>query len=360
MAELKQLGIRKVTGDIIVDASIFDDVPYGSGWMVSDLNEGYSAPVSGISVDHNRMVFGFFPGATSHSPAHITIFPDTNYFTIQNHARTSNGKTSHGIKLSLASKEGIKKGSHVLVEGRMPLASPVKYDSLAIHNPPEFAAQLMKEQLKKNGIAFQGKLRKDKMSSTAKLVTHHYSPPLSEMIIDFAKMSNNHATETLLKTIGAVHSGEPGRFETGILAVRHFLENVVGVSLTGMVAADGSGLSRYNQVSAKQMTDLLAYMWNSFHIGPEFVTCLAIFGEDGTLKRSKEASLNGNVRAKTGSMRNLHSLAGYLHLDSGDVVAFAVLTHGSSNNPQSQKRVIEEILTTVKGRVASAKTALLH
>jgi D-alanyl-D-alanine carboxypeptidase len=100
-------------------------------------------------------------------------------------------------------------------------------------------------------------------------------------------------------------------------------------------------------------------MWNNFQIGPEFVTSLAIFGEDGTLKNGSGGVLKKNVRAKTGTMRNLRSLAGYLRLDSGEVIAFAVLTNGSSSNPQSQKRVIEDILTTIKIQIDPAKTASL-
>lgn len=368
IAELKQLGVRAVTGDIVVDASIFDDVSYGNGWMWNDLNEGFSAPVSGISVDHNRIAFGIFPGEKLQAPLLITSFPATRYFEVDNQGKTDTETSTRKLALSISlprqhtnsHSSGIFLGSKVRIEGKTPLGSQVKYETLAIQNPTEFAAFLIEEELKKNGIAFRGKLRQGQVSSRAELITHHFSPPLSEMIIQFMKLSNNHATEMLLKSIGMLQGGAPGTFDKGIIALRQFLEMDAKVLLNGLVAADGSGLSRYNQISAKQLTDLLVYMWNNFQIGPEFISSLAIYGEDGTLKKGIDQALSNSLRAKTGSLHNIRSLAGYLQLDSGEVVAFAILTNGSTSKQQSQRQIIEDILTSLKGRGIPLKTVALN
>lgn len=344
VTELKQLGINSVKGDIIIDTSVFDEVAYGKGWMLDDMNEGYSAPVSGISIDDNRIVFGLIPGSSANDPVGITLFPQTNYFTLANKAVTT-AKGPQKIKLKLDGKQGITKAAAVTVEAQMHASSATKYDSLAISNPVEFAGSLLAQELKKNGIVFKGKILNAKMPQKTKLLTHHISPPLSEMAIDFMKMSNNHAAEMLLKSIAVAKFGEPGTFDNGLQALRVFLKEDVKTTLGDLVCADGSGLSRYNQISATHFTDLLAYMWQDFRTGPEFVASLALFGEDGTLKSSKNETLLGKVRAKTGSMTNLKSLAGYLKRDDGDVIAFAILTHGGSTAKQQQ--IIEDILSSL-------------
>lgn len=338
VVELKQLGIREIKRNIVMDVSVFDAVAYGKGWMLGDMNEGYSAPISGISVDDNKVVFGLV------SPSGLTVFPATSYFSIENKIQTTTGATR--LNLSIPLEQGIIKGTRVIVEGQMKPGAPAKYDTLAVNDPVEFAGTLIAETLKKNGIAFKGKIVRGTLAKDAKLLTYHVSAPLSEMSINFMKMSNNHAAEMLVKTIGAIQSGAQGTFENGLLAIRKFLESKANVAIGSSVIADGSGLSRYNQISAKSLTDLLTYCWNDFRIGPEFVASLALMGEEGTLKNTKSSELLGNVRAKTGSMTNLRSLAGYMKKEDGEVLAFAILTNGGGR--EKQQAAIDEILTSLK------------
>jgi len=339
VVELKQLGIREISRNIVMDVSVFDDVAYGKGWMLGDMNEGYSAPISGISVDDNKIVFGLV------SPTGITVFPATSYFKIENKVKSvTNGATR--LSLTIPNAQGITKGTKVVVEGQIRPGSATKYDTLAVNDPVEFAGVLIAEALKKNGIAFKGKIVRGTVAKDAKLLTYHLSSPLSEMSINFMKMSNNHAAEMLVKMIGVNQSGAPGTFENGLSAIRKFLETKANVALGNSVTADGSGLSRYNQFSAKSLTDLLTYCWSDFRIGPEFVASLALIGEDGTLKNTKSSGLLGNVRAKSGSMSNLRSLAGYMKREDGEVLAFAILTNGGGR--EKQQAAIDEILSSLK------------
>jgi D-alanyl-D-alanine carboxypeptidase/D-alanyl-D-alanine-endopeptidase (penicillin-binding protein 4) len=225
----------------------------------------------------------------------------------------------------------------------MPQDSDVKYETLAIRAPLDFAGFFVREQLKKNGIAFKGQVKVGMTPPDAIRITHHYSAPLSEMSIDFMKMSNNHATETLLKTLGAQSVKGQGTFANGLEAVKRFLAQEVRIDPAAFMSADGSGLSRDNRVSAKLLTDLLSYMWKNFQAGPEFISSLALYGEDGTLRRQNDPLFIKRVRAKTGSMRDIKSLAGYLQLESGKVIGFAVLTNGAPGQT-AQKKAIDAIL----------------
>jgi D-alanyl-D-alanine carboxypeptidase/D-alanyl-D-alanine-endopeptidase (penicillin-binding protein 4) len=346
VTEVHQLGIRSIKGNIVIDTSVFDDVPYGKGWMLDDLNEGYSAPISGISIDHNRIAFGLIPSPAPGDPIAMTMFPSSTYVSVVNRAKTAHERSKRGLTLTHPEKQGVAKGTAIVVEGQAPASSFTTYETLSVNDPVDYAGFLIQEELKKNGISFKGKVIRGNVPQKMLLLTHHFSAPLSEMAIDFVKMSNNHAAETLLKSIAFAQNGAPATFENGLAAVKHFLESKAGVHLGEMVMADGSGLSRYNQISAKHLTDLLSFMWNDFRTGPEFVASLALYGEDGTLKTGKGNSLVGSVRAKTGSMSNLKSLAGYIRRENGEVLAFAILTSGSTAN--KQQRVIEDILTSIK------------
>lgn len=337
VTELKQLGVRKVSGDIVIDATVFDDVHYGKGWLMKDLKEGYSAPISGISIDHNKVAFGIFAGTQVKEPTRLTVFPNTNYFTLVNKIQTGTAASAYKLDISTGTPTGITRDLKVVLEGNVSASMPVKYETIAINDPSDFAGFVLMEELAKNGIAFSGKLTKGKVPENAQLITHHVSATLAELLFDLAKYSDNHAAESLVKTIAVKQSGAPGTFENGLLAIRQFLEQKAGLELGGVVNADGSGLSRYNQLSAKHLTDLLTFMWSNYRIGPEFVGALARFGDDNSL-----------VRAKTGTMQNIRGLAGYLPLANGDVVAFAILTNGSASSPKGSKPIIDAILTTIK------------
>jgi D-alanyl-D-alanine carboxypeptidase/D-alanyl-D-alanine-endopeptidase (penicillin-binding protein 4) len=139
------------------------------------------------------------------------------------------------------------------------------------------------------------------------------------------KISDNLSAELLLKTVGAVCCGQPGTAQKGILALKNFLQEA-GIDSFSYYLTDGSGVSRYDVITANLLVTLLTTMYRDFSVQSEYLASLPIAGVDGTIQnRMKNTPAQGKLRAKTGSLRGVSSLSGYVPTSDGDVLAFSIL-----------------------------------
>jgi D-alanyl-D-alanine carboxypeptidase/D-alanyl-D-alanine-endopeptidase (penicillin-binding protein 4) len=153
------------------------------------------------------------------------------------------------------------------------------------------------------------------------------SPPLREIATTMMKVSQNLYAETLLKAIGAVKSGGTGSADAGVAAAR---EIFTGWSIQPgtYVQADGSGLSRYDFVTADMIATVLERMHKDPRHHDAFVASLPIAGKDGTIStRMKNTRAEGNALAKTGSISNVRALSGYVKTQDGDTLVFSILAN---------------------------------
>ncbi len=165
-------------------------------------------------------------------------------------------------------------------------------------------------------------------------VAVHRSPPLSTLAIRLMKDSQNQYAETFLKTIAAAdRSDVPATAEAGRLAAQKLFESW-GIDAGSLIQRDGSGLSRYDYVTAEALTTMLAHLYEDSG-RDAFVATLPVAGEDGTLgARMKGTAADRNVRAKTGSMSNVRGLSGYVNTADGETLAFAILANNFDSPPQ--------------------------
>jgi D-alanyl-D-alanine carboxypeptidase/D-alanyl-D-alanine-endopeptidase (penicillin-binding protein 4) len=150
------------------------------------------------------------------------------------------------------------------------------------------------------------------------------------------KRSQNFYAESLLKTLGARYC-QRGDWAHGLQAVREFLAEA-GLGERGFHQADGSGMSRENRFTARQVTTLLRYMY--FHrYGREYLRSLAFSGEgeNSWRKRLADPPYRGNVFAKTGSLRGVSALSGYAKAASGRVYAFSILGNGVKSDAEAHR-----------------------
>ncbi|MFQ5584873.1 MAG: D-alanyl-D-alanine carboxypeptidase/D-alanyl-D-alanine-endopeptidase [Calditrichia bacterium] len=139
------------------------------------------------------------------------------------------------------------------------------------------------------------------------------------------KESDNLSAELILKTAGAELNNAPGTAKKGISAIYEFLDEI-GIDSTSYKLADGSGVSRYNLVTPDLIIELLKAMHRDFRVQAEFKTSLSIAGVDGTLKRRmKNTAAEDKLRAKTGSLEGVSSLAGYTATADGETLAFSMI-----------------------------------
>jgi len=156
------------------------------------------------------------------------------------------------------------------------------------------------------------------------------------------KNSVNLYAETLFKTVGGT-SGAP-TFESGRMATTAALEPW-GVEPTGIIQVDGSGLSRYNYITAETLVTVLMHVYRDDHMREPFEASLPIAGRDGTLAlRLKETAAEGNVRAKSGTLANVRSLAGYATSANGEPLVFALVANNYGTMPEVAIAAIDAIV----------------
>jgi D-alanyl-D-alanine carboxypeptidase/D-alanyl-D-alanine-endopeptidase (penicillin-binding protein 4) len=155
------------------------------------------------------------------------------------------------------------------------------------------------------------------------------SPPLAEVVRDINKFSNNVMAQQLFYTLAARPAGPPATAEGARQALRNWLADKLGELPPGLVIDNGSGLSRETRITAQALARLLTLAFDS-PVMPEFMASLPIAGIDGTMRRSRATV--GRAHLKTGSLRDVAAVAGYVISDSGRrYVLVALLQHPNAN-----------------------------
>ncbi len=199
--------------------------------------------------------------------------------------------------------------------------------SFVMRNPELVVAGALRNRLISGGIAVNGGIGKRTKPQNAMILTM-YERPLTEMCAAINKNSDNFLAEHVFKMIGAQAGGQKNTAKRATEIVKECLEKE-SIYSEGLCMADGSGLCRKNLISAATEVGLLQRAAILF--GDKFSSTLSIAGVDGTLRRRmKSTAAEGNVRAKTGTLRNASALAGYVTTADGERLAFSFIFNGGS------------------------------
>ena len=199
---------------------------------------------------------------------------------------------------------------------------------------------VLKEMLQREGIVVNGEVSDGTVPLGAVVIATHLSPPLADILKLMNKPSDNAIAELIFKTLGAEVKGEPGTWQKGRQVVGEFLEEI-GAAFR---VVDGSGLSRYNLVTAELLVNLLVFVYNNFELMPDYVASLPIAGVDGTLKnRMKGVRAERVLRAKTGTLSGVSALAGYTVTANGEVLAFSILISHYAGPAAPARRIQDTI-----------------
>ncbi len=339
--DLWQLGLRRVTGDIIIDDTYFDQVREGPGWEQEHSDRAYIAPTGAVSLNFNAVAIHIRAGPTERGKAIVSVDPDSDFFVIDNRVITSAARSR---RRHIPASIGEGRRQRIMVRGRHPISRGPSVYYRRIDNPAAYFGNTFKAYAKRRGIKFaRGRVKRGAVPSRAELVHRSVSRPLGRIVTTMNKVSQNHIAEQLLKTLGAEAIGPPGSWPKGVRAVEAFLEREVGIPRGAYVMKNGSGLNDTNRFSPKQMTAVLAHSANHFQIAPEFMASLAVAGRDGTTRwRLDDPETAGRVRAKTGTLENVSALSGYARTRSGETVAFSILVN---DHPGSYSTIIEGVDT---------------
>ena len=317
--QVAAMGIRRVSGNVLADASAFDDRRVPDGWRSRYLGAAYAARVSALSFNENKITVVVRPAG---GRADVSFIPAVSGVPIENEVRVVAG--SSGGKL------GVRQDStgHFAVVGWIGSESRAREYGYVVEAPEMFAAGAFRAALVEAGVAVEGPVKVAKAPSGSVRVASLASPTLDKIITQMNGESNNHFAELLFRN-SARSTGVAGSAENGNVLLRRFLYEKMQVPPTSVFAADGSGLSTLDRVTARSMVKLLGYA-KTAPWGDVFEQSLPVAGRTETLrKRMKYTAAMGNLHAKTGTTDEVASLGGYVTARNGERLAFSFIYNGS-------------------------------
>ncbi|HKI77696.1 MAG TPA: D-alanyl-D-alanine carboxypeptidase/D-alanyl-D-alanine-endopeptidase [Ignavibacteriaceae bacterium] len=283
---IRGMGIKKITGNVIGDDTYFDNIYSRKDWIENEKANVRLPPISALVVNGNK-------------------------------------------KIIYRKRRGRLRAYYTNVT-----------------NPPLYIAQLLKEKLEKADIVSEGNAQKGITPDSTNFLTESYIL-LKDLIKETNKHSNNFLAECLFKTIGAETSGKQGNSFYSTQAVLGFIDDN-GIFSKGTSIVDGSGISRFDQITVGAIAGVLEKMYFDLKHFKDYYNSLSIAGVDGTLdERMRNTKAENNFHGKTGTLNGVTSLSGYLTTDSGDEIIVSMIFEFSRGGTNFHRRIEDKIVETL-------------
>ncbi len=348
---LRRAGVRRIAGDVVADATWFHQPPQGSGWTVDDLNDWYGAELSGVSLEQNYAELSLTPALVPGGEVSLAWRQSDAGLEVLARLQTVAADAPAQVVVRRLVGE-----SRVHLWGSVPAGGRPELVNVTVPRPAEWYAAALRSALAREGIAVAGRARAARwpdpspVPAGAVALGELTSPPLRELVADFMKPSQNLETDLIFGHLGETRRGVgTPAYGTGealaLEALREFLGRA-GVDPAEVRFEEGSGLSRNNLLTARATVGLLAAMARH-PAAKDFEASLPIAGRDGTLRtRLRGTAAEGNVKAKTGTLRWANAVSGYVTTAGGERLAFALLLnrHATEAGAPSARAELDEIV----------------
>ena len=320
-SQVVRAGIRELRGDLVIDDSAFPDARTGPLWPSGPKWKSWLAEVDALSLDQGCVTLVVRPGAKRGRPARLSLEQKGSGVRLVNKTLTVRSRSEHRVII-----ERGREPSELVVRGGFWTGVKENRFSVAIADPGFSFGMQLAAALKARGVVLHGELRRVRGAEKfphSKLISR-LATPVSEVLPVMLTQSQNHRAEMLFKHCGFALGGK-GSFQGSSEVVRSVLKSE-GIFRKELRIKDGSGLSRGNLLSARFLVALLRKMRDS-SLGPEFRKALP-HGGTGTLRR-RFKKLGTRVAAKTGSLKRVSALSGYLRCAGGREIVFSLLSNRS-------------------------------
>ncbi len=330
VADLRQTGLRSIEGDIVIDQTRFtaaDERPEdfdGKPWRT------YNVLPDAMLVNWQAADFTIRP-ADDGSGIDIAIQPFPEGLVVDNRVVLSNGRCvgrNRRVGYTIAPTDP----GRVIVTGRLARSCAPQTQRLAVMEAAEYAWGTFVTLWRQQGGEFKGGMLRAPTPPSAQLLLTQESQPLADIVRVTNKHSSNMMARSLVLAIAAEKSGIPASTAGGEIAIRAWLSGR-GLEFPELVIGNGSGLSREASIAADSMARLLAGAWKS-RFAPEFLASLALGGLDGTLEdRFGDVSDPSRIRMKTGTLRDVSTIAGFVNGATGRTYAVVIdIQHAGAQN----------------------------
>lgn len=308
LRNLRGRGLRDIRGDIVLDRSYFAPAQYGP--FDNDVYRPYNVAPDALLVNFKSLRFTFIP--EDENRVRIYTEPMLPGLAIVNTLKVGDGNCPDGRAFrDLLQASFEPRPPRASFTGAYPASCGERDMNVALYEPEDYLASLIRELWTELGGTWKGKLRDGTASPGARLVYTHQSEPLALAVRDINKFSNNVMARQLFLTLGAELEGPPAQADKAAKAIRGWLESK-RLAMPELVLENGSGLSRIERITPAHMNALLQSAWRS-PVMPEFVASLPVVAYDGTMKkRLKDQQIAGHAHIKTGLLSDARAMAGYV------------------------------------------------
>lgn len=354
IVQVQAAGVREVRGDIVLDRSVFD-VRERSEPFDDEPLRPYNVSPDGLLMNFKAVIYKFTPN-TANGRVQVQFEPPLAGLSVPTHLPLSPGRCNDWRGQLQAD---FSQPLQVRFQGRYPASCGEREWPVAFPDPAHYAPRVMQAMWQAAGGRLSGQVRYGRSPASATLLLEAPSLPLAEIIQDINKFSNNVMAQQLFLSLSS-ELGAPGRFEASVLRTSQWWRSQFP-GIEAPVLDNGSGLSRHERSSAHTLTALLQAAMAGPH-AQAFVDSLSLAGVDGTAARLKDRNpgspVIGNAWLKTGSLRDVASVAGYVQGQSGQRYTVVAILHHP--NAQQARAALDQLLEwTVRDQnnTSKARTA---
>lgn len=359
-AAVEQAGIKKIEGDVVGDASLFQRRGANGDWLLEDVGSYYGQTPSALCF-HDNLFMVTCSGVDSTGLGQVeTILPRTNLLNIDNRLISGTPLWWHIYGDSYDWKK--------IVRGRIP-AGKKTLIKMEIPDPALLVADSLRNVLDRNGICSnksRSTIWTSERAPNENTIFSHFSQPLKEICKQTNYHSVNLFAENLYLYLG-LQNEQISSYDAARVVINKYW-NTHGVPMTRTHQVDGSGLSMKNAISPKFLTDLLIYMKKKSKQSNAFTSSLPTAGKNGTVKSFLNGTiLSGKTYAKSGSMDRVQNFSGYV-LWNGKWYAFTIMVNNFECTRKQVRAAITNLLVdtfkavggpdaVVKKKTTATKTA---
>ncbi len=350
LSELRARGLREIRGDLILDRSYFDLPAYDPGKFDSDPLRAYNVSPDALLLNFNTLRLRYMPDGNS---LKVVSEPPLEGVTLDNRLAPSGDRINCDYWDDQFSVQ--PSGDSVVLAGDYPVGCGEREQNLSVMPHTRYVEAVFRAVWQELGGTLLGKQRDGIVGGSAKLFSTHRSEPLSSIIRDINKFSNNVMARQLFLTLGeagpalddtapstAGFNVHPLNIERSVFTMRTWLARNQ-LDFNELVLENGAGLSRQERISPAHMAELLQHAYDH-PLSAELEASLPILGVDGsTRKRLRESPAASHAHLKTGTLEGVKTIAGYVRSRSGRewIVAFFINHPYAKTGQGAQDALIE-------------------
>ena len=309
--DIRARGVKEIRGGLVFDRRLFK-VSGNPGSFDGKAFRPYNVIPDALLVNFEANSVKFVPEGNS---VKLIVLPGFGSLSVENRLKAVSGPCNQWDGKVSEQMESSGKSAKIGVEGDFPAECGEREDDVAVYDHSEYLYQLFSMLWKESGGNILEGWREGPVPRDAKLLATTASPPLSSVIVDMNKYSNNVMARQIFLTMGSLEQ-IPATEASAQKEVKSWLEGK-GLSFRELVMENGSGLSRTARISPEHMGRLLLEAYQGPFM-PTFYSSLPIAGIDGTMKkRLKDTDAMGRAYIKTGSLEDVRAIAGLIQGKSG-------------------------------------------